>query len=183
MELEELKTTWKSVKQHIEPMSHEEKSAALAGKRKDAWTRLLNRARLNFSITAVCLVLVGTSRYWAPMKFPVWWLVIFCLVLVAAFACEVYIYLSIKKINLWEDSNHEILTAVIKTRKVYRYFELVASVIIFPLLVQLSFLPMFVNSWRMIFAWCVIAIAFIGEIIWYRSNMRQFDRLSNWDKE
>ncbi len=183
MELEDLKTTWRSVKPYIGNMSDSVKASPISDNRKDAWTRLRNRSRLNYSITAVCLVMVGTSRLWAPVKFPVWWLVAFSLIVLAALICEVHIFFAIKNINPWEDSNREILSAVIRIKKQYRYIEVITSIIMLPLLIQISLLPMFIGTWRMIFVWCMITICYTLEIIWYKSNMRQFNRLSNWDKD
>ena len=88
-------------------------------------------------------------------------------------------YLFVRKINLWEDTNSEIITSVIRIKKFYRNVELVTTIAVIPLLIWLSVTPVFINSWRMFFVWVLTVGAFTLEYLWYRKNIRYLDRLNH----
>ena len=54
------------------------------------------------------------------------WLVPFCLVLLITVLCCIRMYSTIKKINLWDNSNIEIMSTVISIKRLYRNIELIA---------------------------------------------------------
>lgn len=183
MELEDLRKTWKSVKPHIDPHISDDDAKKNISKEKDIKTRLLRRARWDGTFSIICLILMALSPFWSPMKFPYWWLAVFCLTIFVATLYGIRIYRSIKAINLWDYTNKDILMTIISVKKLYRNTELAAATVIIPLLIWLSLTPRFINTWRMIFAWGLTVLGFSLEYLWYRSNIKQFNNLVNWDQE
>lgn len=183
MELEDLKNTWQSVKTHIDYPVNDDMANKIASKRNDIKSRLLKRAWLDGIFTIISLVLMATSPLWSPMKFPYWWLAVFCTTVFIGIIYGFKIYRSIKAINLWEDTNTDILKAIISIKKQYRNSELAISVVIIPLLIWLSLTPLFIHSWRMFFTWGLTLLGFTLEYLWYNSNVKQLDNLLNWEKE
>lgn len=118
MELEELKQTWKSVKPHIDSHISEDDAKQITAAKNDIKSRLLKRARLDGIFSIICLVLMALSPFWAPMKFPYWWLTVFYLTLFVAILYGIKIYCSIKDINLWDYTNKDILVAIISIKNV-----------------------------------------------------------------
>ena len=84
MELEDLRTTWKSVKPHIDSQISEDVAKGLLAKRNDIKSRLLTRARWDGVFSIICLILMALSPFWSPMEFPYWWLIAFCLTIFIA---------------------------------------------------------------------------------------------------
>lgn len=183
MELEDLRTTWKSVKPHIDLQISEDVAKGLLTKRNDIKSRLLRRAIWEGIITMICLILMALSPLWAPMKFPYWWLTVFCSTILVTNLYGVGIYRSIRAINLWENSNNEILNVVVSIKKLYRNMELAVSIVLIPLLIWLSLNPLFIHTWRMFFTWGITILAFALEYLWYRSNIKQINNLVNWERE
>lgn len=183
MELEDLKLKWQSVKPHIDPQLNEEIMRRSISKGNDAKSRLLKRSLWGRIIASISLILLATSRIWAPMKFPYWWLSLACTLTLSTIIWSVWISELIKKINLWEDSNTKIMATVISIKKQYRNLELISGILTLPLLLCISFMPPFLNTWRMFFVWGITLLAFILEYLWYRSNMKQINNLINWEKE
>lgn len=180
MELEDLKSAWKSVRPRIEPTFSEEEASHIVRKQTNAKSRLLKRTLWSSMLLLVSLTLMATSHWWALMKFPVWWIGAFCVMIVVEILCNCRLYWSIRNINLGEDSNLKVLSAVIGIKKLYRNMELVIMGGAIPLLIWISLSPAFVNSWRMVFVWCLTLLAIVGEVIWYRSYMKQLNNLMNW---
>lgn len=183
MELEDLRTTWRSVKYNIDSQINDKAANKTYSNRIDIKSRLLKRARLEGVITVICLVLMASSRIWSPMKFPYWWLGVFCSTLFIANLYGIRMYRHIKSINLWEDTNNDILKAILSIKKLYRNVELAVSTVIIPLLLWLSLTPMFIYSWRMYFAWGLTGLGFTLEYLWYKNNVKQLDNLINWERD
>lgn len=183
MELEDLKTTWESVKPHIDSQLSENVANESLSKRNDIKSRLLTRARWDGIFTIICLILMAFSPFWSPMKFPYWWLIVFCLTIIIAIIDGIRIYSSIKAVNLWDYTNKDILMTVVSVKKMYRNIELATASVIIPLLIWLSLTPMFINTWRMFFAWGLTILGFGLEYLWYRSNIKQINNLIDWQKE
>lgn len=181
MELEDLKTTWQSVKLDIKNIGCTTQNSEYLSRKKDVKSRLLKKVFFGILFTFICLILLATSHLWSPTKFSALWLGAFCSVIVAAIVCGIGLYSDIRHINLWKDSNAEILTAIVKVKKRYRRIELAISILILPLLIWLSLTPPFLNTLDMYIVWGLTAICFGIEYLWYRSNVKQLNRLGNWD--
>lgn len=183
MELEDLRTTWKSVKPHIDSQISEDVAKGLLTKRNDIKSRLLKRAIWDGIITTICLILMALSPLWSPIKFPYWWLTVFCSTILVTNLYGARIYRSIRAINLWENSNSEILNVVVSIKKLYRNMELAIAIVLIPLFIWLSLNPFFIHTWRMFFTWGITILGFTLEYLWYRNNIKQFNNLVNWEKE
>lgn len=177
MELEDIRSEWQSVKPHITPHLNGEMVNRSVLNRNDVKTRLLKRFVWEYVFTIVCTLLMATSRLWAPMKLPYWWLGLFCVVLLSALLYILRMYSTIKKLNLWKNTNIEIMSTVISVKKLYRNIELMTLMVIIPLMLWISFSPSFINSWRMFFVWGLSSLALCLEFLWYRSSMKHFNNL------
>lgn len=183
MELEDLKTSWQSVKPCIKDIGCTLQNSDCLSRKKDVKSRLLKKILFGILFTFVCLILLATSHLWSPTKFSALWLGAFCSVIVIAIVCEFGLYSDIRHINLWEDSNSEIMAAIVKVKRRYRRMELWISIMILPLLIWLSLMPPFLNTPDRYIVWGLTAICFGLEYLWYRSNIKQLNILSNWDKD
>lgn len=183
MELEDLRSKWQSVRPHINPQLNDELLKRSISKGNDAKSRLLKRSLYSQVFVSICFILLATSRMWAPMKYPYWWLILFCMILLFSILCSVRGCVIIKNINLWEDSNTKILGTVVSLKKMYRNMELITCIASLPLLLWIPFMLPFVNMWSILFEWGIILLAFYLEFLWYRSNVKQINNLINWEKE
>lgn len=183
MELEELKATWQSVKPHITTTDCMKNTQESIYRKADVKSRLLRRLGFGVFFSFVCLILLASSHLWSPTKLSNLWLVAFCLIISLAIFCEIYLYKSIKRINLWKDTNAGILSAIVKIKKLYKNIELVTSILVILSLIWLSFIPPFNNLLDRTIIFGLTIICFSAEFLWYRSNLKQLNRLSNWDKE
>ena len=66
MELEDLKTTWQSVKPHIDSQINDDVANGVLSKRSDIKSRLLKRAIWEGIITVICLILMALSPFGRP---------------------------------------------------------------------------------------------------------------------
>lgn len=178
MELEELKSTWQSVKPEIKSTGYVPISNKI-----DIKTRLLRKILFGELFSLVCLILMATSRLWSPTKLSALWLTSYCGIILVAIICGIGLYLAIRHVNLWEDSNTEILSAIVRIKKHYRRIELGISILIMPLLIWLSLMPPFVDTPDMYIVWGLTAIGFGSEYLWYRSNVRQLNILGKWEDD
>lgn len=183
MELDELKTTWQSIKPGIKSIEYSSNDEVFLKKKSDVKSRLLRKLFIGEVLSGVCLILMATSRIWAVMKFPYWWISIFCLILLISMSFGIMMWRKIQKINLFQDSNTKILETVITLKKFYRNIELVTCILLLPLLLWISFIPSFIYTWKMIFAWSMTSFGFILEYLWYKSNMKQINNLVDFKNE
>ncbi len=183
MELEELRTTWQSIKPHIDSQISEDETNKIIIKKNDIKSKLLKRTIWEGIITLVCIILMALSPIWSPMEFPYWWLTIFCLTLFIGNLYGIKLYRAIKSINLWQDTHKEILRTIILVKKSYRNLELVIGAVLLPLLIWFSLTPMFINTWRMFFTWGLTIVGGTLEYFWYRNNIKKLTNLINWENE
>ena len=178
MELEDLKKTWKSVEPHIEKASTGTSDIPDLESKTDYKTRLLRRCIISLTISVVSFPLVVTSRLWAPMVFPISWLVSFGIVGIIAIMAEIYLINMIRKVSISEFSISEIMKATLKIKKYYKNIELIFSVVFAILMGWLVFLPPFLGNWRMVLVLIAIVITSIIELRLYNKNITLINRLS-----
>ncbi|MDO4320468.1 MAG: hypothetical protein Q4C34_07820 [Bacteroidales bacterium] len=183
MELEDLKSTWQSVKPRLDEMTGSIEADPAIYRRPDIKTRLLRRVAGSELFSAICLVLMATSRLWSPTAFPVVWLIVFCSIILTGIICGIYLYLLIKRIDLSLDTNNEIFSSVVKIKRYYRNVELAICIVTMPVLIWLSLTPPFIYTPSMYIAWILVIVTYILEYFWYKSNIRQLNRLTDLDKE
>ncbi|MDE6682514.1 MAG: hypothetical protein K2J87_03715 [Muribaculaceae bacterium] len=179
MELEELRRTWHSVNPHVDLQINDEEANKIFSNKNDIKSRLLKRVLWEGTFTVFGIVLMALSPIWSPLKFPYWWLVIFCMTLFIANICGIKIYRSIKATNLWENTHKEILITVVSIKKLYRNIELATAVVVIPLMIWLSLSPLFIHNWRMYFTWILTILGFALEYLWYNSNIKKINELVN----
>lgn len=183
MELEDLKSAWKSVEPHIENASGHTKSGLSPQKRCDTKSKLLRRVYISAATTFICLVLMATSRLWALMRFPLSWLIATTLFIFIALLLELYLARLISKIDLWNFSHTEVLSAVIRVKRYYRHIELWMSALAMVIFGWITFLPPFVCSRQIVLPWILFAIGLGIEYIVYRKNIKNLDTLKEWTEE
>ncbi len=183
MELDDLRNAWQSVKPHINSQISEDEKNKIVLKKNDIKTKLLKRSIWEGIITVICIILMALSPIWSPMKFPCWWLIIFCLTLFIANLYGIMTYRAIKSINLWENTHKEIFTTIVSIKKLYRNLELATAAVLIPLLIWFSFTPMFIHTWRMFFTWGLTIFGFALEYLWYRNNIKNLNNLINSEKD
>lgn len=182
MELEDLKTTWKSVEPHIEKAATGTSDIPDLETKTDSKTQLLRRCIISLAISIVCVPLALTSRLWAPMFFPTSWLISFGIVGIIAIMSEIHLINMIRKISLSESSISEIMEATLKIKKYYKNIELIFSVVFFILMGWIAFLPPFLGNWRMVLVVMAIVITSIIELRLYSRNIVLINRLSGPEK-
>ena len=182
MELEELRTTWQSVKPSVKNLGYSQKDNACLAEKNDIKTRLLRKIFLGELFSSICIILLATSHLWSPTKLPMLWLVSFCAIIAVVIIYGIGLYLSIRRVNLWADSNSEILTSIVKIKARYRRIELVISALILPLLIWLSLTPPFLNTLDMYIVWGLTVIGFGLEYLCYRCNIKQLNSICSWNE-
>lgn len=182
MELDELKTTWQSVRPGIKGLGYSQTDDVCLARKNDVKSHLLRKVFLGELFSLVCIIILATSHLWSPTKLPVLWLASFCAVIAIGLILGIRLYLSIKQVNLWVDSNSEILTAIVKIKTLYRRIELAISILILPLLIWLSLIPPFLNTLDMYIVWGLTVICFGLEYLWYRSNIKQLNIICSWNE-
>ena len=183
MELEDLKSKWQSVKPNIDSQINDELLRRSISKGNDVKTRILRRSLWSQILVSISLILMATSRIWAPLKLPYWWIGLFCTTILFMILYSIKGYRTLKKMDIFKDSNTKILTTIITIKKQYRNLELICSGVILTLMLWISFIPSFVYTWRMYYVWGLSALGCILEYFWYKSNVKQYDKLINLDKE
>ena len=183
MELEDLKSKWQSVRPHIDPQINDELVRQSILKGNDVKTKILRRSLWSQISVSICIILMATSRIWSPLKLPYWWIGLFCTTIFIMILYSIKSYRTLKKMDIYTDSNTKIMTTIITIKRDYRNLELIGSGVILILMLWMSFIPSFINTWRMYYVWGLTAFAFILECLWYKSNVKQFNQLLNLDKE
>lgn len=183
MELEDIKSKWQSVKPHIVIQLNDKTDIRNIEKGIDAKSRLLKRSWWSQSVVITCIILMATSRLWSPLKLPYWWLGLFCTVMLYGLLCSIRDCRIIETIDICNDSNMKIMTTVISLKRNYRNLELTVCITVIPLLLWISFIPPFIYTWKMYQVWGITLLALALEYSWYKSNLRQFNQIVDWENE
>lgn len=179
MELDDLKSLWKSVEPHMGMVSPEDSDKCAMRHQADIKTRLMRRTLISLMITIIGGGITVSSRIWAPVLFPASWLVSFGVCAFAGAMAEVYLLILIRNINLWEMSLLEVFDVTLRIKRYYKRIELAFSVLFGILIGWLSFLPPFAGNWRMALIWIVLAVAMLTEYLWYMKNISLINRLAD----
>lgn len=179
MELQELKSAWKSVEPHISRQDyHDDMLKGFV----DTKTSLLRRTYISMVFTILGLLLFATSILWAPSLLPIWWIVALCGLLVIGIFAELYLAKLVKRIEFESCTHSQILDSVIRIKVYYRNMELWISggaVILFGVL---SFTPSFFNIWDMALVWGLLVLGLGLEFVWYKKSTRYINQLKKWTK-
>lgn len=178
MELEDLKSTWKSVRPHIGNGLQMDSDCDLIRRKADVKTRLFRRYLVSLMLTLVGGLGTVTSRLWAPVQLPASWIVAFGIFCLMCAVLELYLLLKIRRIDLWNYSVKEILNSTIQLRRIYKSAELIMTLAITIMFVWMSFLPPFAGNWRVSLIWIFFAASLVVEFKFYKKNIKLLDRLS-----
>lgn len=184
MELEDLKTTWKSIEKDIENISKNDAEGVLAKHKCDVKDSLTNRFRWGIIVLIAATILLGTSRLWAIIKMPVWWIGAFCVLFISGIVIMAFLIQKIAKINLGEDTQVQVLEQILSIKKIYRNSELYGSAIILALMiVGVLCSPVPYRPGEIVFISIATAICYSLEYITYRSNIKKINKVQNWLNE
>lgn len=181
MELEDLKTAWKSVGVQIEQLSNLDCGNLPRKEKTDAKTKVMWRVLTGALFSLAGLVLMASSRLWAPLKLPVLWVIAISVVIFIGLVSEIYLARMIYRINLCENTNYEVFTRVIHIKKLYRTIELILSVLAIMVFGSLSIWPPLQNSPSIIVIWGLLSLGLVLEYIWYRRNGKYLDEMGSHD--
>ena len=177
MELEEIKSKWKSIEPHLEKIAPKIECGKNLKDRMDIKTGLVMRMALMSGFTFVCFALMATSGLWSPLKLPLEWLISFCTLIFVGGCFEAHIAYRVSKINLSHDTHTEILKSVVYIKQSYKRLEFLATVAVSVLLIWLMMIPPFINTGRMYFIGSLLLITLILEFIWYRNFTMNLTKL------
>ncbi len=184
MELEDLRTTWKSIEKDIENISKNDAKEVLTNHKRDVKTSLTNRFRWGIIILIVATILLGTSRLWAFIKMPVWWIGAFCILFVSGIVIMSFLIQKIRKINLGEDTQLQVMKQILSIKKIYRNSELYGCAVILALMIAgIICSPIPYRPSEIVFISIVTAICYFLEFITYRSNIKKINKIQNWLNE
>lgn len=179
MELQELKSAWKSVEPHI---SRQDYHDDMPKGYFDTKTSLLHRIYISMVFTIVGLILFATSTLWASSLLPIWWIVALCGLLVIGIIAELYLARLVKRIKFESCTHSQIMDSIIQIKTYYRNMELWISGGAALLFGFLPFIPKFFNIWDMFLVWGLLVLGIGLEYMWYRKNTRYINQLKNWTK-
>ncbi len=184
MELEELKATWKSIEEGIGNISKNDAEESLTNHKRDVKTTLTNRFRWGIVILISATILLCTSRVWAVIKMPVWWIGAFCILFVSGIVIMAFLIQKIAKINLAEDTQLQVMKQILSIKKIYRNSELYGCTAILALTIAGIFCsPIPYNVSEITFIAIATIICYSLEFITYRSNIKKINKLQNWLNE
>lgn len=184
MELENLRTTWKSIEKDIKNISKNDAEEVLVKPKRDVKTTLANRFRWGIIVLIVATILLGTSRLWAVIKMPVWWIGAFCALFVSGIVIMAFLIQKIAKINVGEDTQLQVIEQVISIKKIYRNSELYGCVVILALMIAGVFCsPIPYRPSEIVFISIATVICYSLEFITYRSNIKKINKIQNWLNE
>lgn len=179
MELEDLKTVWKSMGNEIEQISKNRSEEIKP--HNDVKTSLINRFRWGIVIVIVAVCLLGTSRLWAPVKMPAWWICAFCLLFISGIFATILLIKMVQRINLGEDSHVKVMERILSIKIFYRNIELYGCLIVlFLMICGVIFSPIPYRPAEIVFVSAVTFMCFIIEYMLYKSNIRKLMKMQNW---
>ena len=184
MELEDLRTTWKSLGKDIENISKNDAEEVLTNHKRDVKTSLTNRFRWGIIILIVAIILLGTSRLWAVIKMPEWWIGAFCILFVSGIVIMAFLIQKIAKINLGEDTQLQVMKQILSIKKIYRNSELYGCGVILALMIAgVLCSPIPYRPSEIVFISIATVICYSLEFITYRSNIKKLNKIKNWLNE
>lgn len=184
MELEDLRTTWKSIEKDIENISKNDAEEIPTNHKRDVKASITNRFRWGIIILIVAIILLGTSRLWAVIKMPVWWIGAFCFLFASGIVIMAFLIQKIAKINLGEDTQLQVMKQILSIKKIYRNSELYGCGVILALMIAgILCSPIPYRPIEILFISIATVICYSLEFITYRSNIKKLNKIQNWLNE
>lgn len=181
MELEDLKNTWKSIGNEIEQISTPDTEVIVTNHKRDVKTTLLNRLRWGIIVLIAATILLATSRLWAVIKMPVWWISAFCILFASGSVVTTFLLKRIAAINLGEDTQFQVMRQILIIKKIYRNTELYGSAAILLLTIGgILCSPVSYKPIELVLISGATVICYLLEYISYKSNIRKINQMQNW---
>lgn len=181
MELEDLKTAWKSIDNELGHISKNDTESVLTNHKRDVKASIINRFYREIVALVVATIFIGTSGLWAFVKMPVWWIGAFCILFVAGAVILSLLIKRISKINLGEYTQRQIMEQILTIKKIYRNIELYGCAIILALTVcGVLCSPIAYTTGEIVFVSVVTIICYFLEYLSYRSNIKKINKMQNW---
>lgn len=181
MEIEDLRTIWKSIENDIADISQKDAGEIPVNHKRDVKTTLKNRFRRGAISLFVATILLATSRLWAVLKMPVWWIGSFCILFISGIVVMAFLIQKIGKINLGEDTQLRVMEQILSIKKIYRNSELYGCTVILSLMIAGIFCsPIPYKASEIVIISITAVICYCLELITYRSNVKKINNLRNW---
>ncbi len=182
MQLDDLKTAWKSIEPRIGTFPTED--IEKINLRHDVKSCIIKRFQWGIALVTVATVLLATSRSWAVIKMPVWWLTVFCILFVAGIMAMLRIIHKVRRIDLAEDSPIQVIRRIVSVKRFYRNAELYGSAFVIVLTICGLFVsPVRYTPVEIAFITLLTAVCFLMEYFAYRSNIKKINKIQTWLKE
>lgn len=181
MELEDLRTTWRAIESEISRISKNDTGDVLINHRHDVKNCLINRFWWGIFMLVAAIIFLGTSWLWAAIKMPAWWLCAFCSLLLFGIVAIIMLINKVKRINLGDDSQFQVMEQVLSIKKLYRNIELSGcSIIVVLVICSAFFTPVPYRPIDIVLISVAAIICFFLEYISYRSNIRKINKMQDW---
>lgn len=179
MELQKLKSTWKSVEPYLPQQVNPN---IVPTSTVDNKSKLLRRIYWSMSITVSGIIFMISSMFWAHSHLEIWWIIAVCILLFIGVLTEIRLANLVRRIHLDGDSQSEVLKSVIRIKKYYRNVELWISGGFALLVGYLPFTSSSINIGDLALVWGLIIIGLTLEYMWYRKSAQYINQLENWSK-
>lgn len=179
MELQKLKSTWKSVEPYLPQQINPN---IVPTSTVDNKSKLLHRIYLSMSITVLGIIFMINSMFRTPSHLEIWWIIAVCILLFIGVLTEFRLANLVRRIHIDGDSQSEVLESVIRIKKYYRNIELWISGGIALLFGYLPFTSSSINIGDLALVWGLIIIGFSLEYMWYRKSAQYINQLESWSK-
>ncbi len=181
MELDDLKTTWKSIGHDIPQVSINNADKIIHTKKNDVKTSLCNRFIMEIIILFIAICLLGTSGLWAPISMPFWWIFAFCILFASEILYIILLIRKVKRIDLGLSSHFKVMNIIISIKKFYRNVEISGCAMVTILMVcGIIFSPIPYKTTDILFIMIISTVCFILEYLWYKSNIKKLNKMQNW---
>lgn len=181
MELDDLKTAWKSIENEVGHISRKDAEGVLTNHKRDERATLVTSFRLGLVLVIAAVIFLGTSRLWAAIKMPMWWVCVFCGLLSLGAIAIAMLIKKIRRINLAEDTQFQVMGEILSIKRFYKRVELFGSVIIIVMIISGVFVSSVPYTPVEIAVLSVIAlVCFILEYFFYRLNVKKINEMQTW---
>lgn len=181
MELEDLKSTWKSLENEIGQMSENGTDDIVIDHKDDIKSCLIKRFGWGIFVATVATGFLCTSRFWAPVKMPVWWICAVCFLLILGIISTFLLINEIKRINLGEDTQYQVLKQILSIKRLYRYMELYGCAAVLVLMIcGVIASPIRYKIIEIVIISTATVVCFFSEYLIYKSNIKKLNKMQDW---
>ncbi len=179
MELEELKQSWLKIEKGITELSGQTLKTThiiSAIRKTDAKTRLLNRFRIGYAITAICIIIMALSPLWSPGYMPKWWATTFSILATCCIALTLYLCHRIKSLDFNTMANYDTLKTVVHIKRIHSIAELTVLLIIPIMLASIDYR----NTSEKVLIWSLFTAGAISELLTFAKFSTDYKEIIKW---